>query len=88
MSKKGRRTVNYNNDCLLDIIERIKPSGAEDWNEVANLYHTSSKELILRDGSGIKRHFIEVLCNKYRKPTGRSAPSARIERAQNIQRVN
>lgn len=76
---------NYRNDILIDMIESIKPSGAEAWKQVAVLYQNATNEAELRDSDDIKRHWTQKLCNGFR-PTGRSGSDKdRILRCLNIQ---
>lgn len=79
---------NYRTDVLIGIVESLKPKGAEGWKRVAVLYQQDSGETMLRDGDDIKRHWIEKLCNKFKKPTGKTGQieSDRIFRCQTIQR--
>lgn len=79
---------NYRTDLLIGIVESLKPKGAEGWKRVAVLYQQDSGEAMLRDGDDIKRHWIEKLCYKFKKPTGKTGQieSDRIFRCQTIQR--
>eukprot|EP01035_Chromulina_nebulosa_P001212 gene1212-1632_t len=79
---KGRT---YNTTVLLNIIESVKPVGMYMWQEVAKRYQEATNESTLRDHDDIKRHFIEKLCNRGMKPTGRSTKSEEVDRAQAIQ---
>lgn len=77
---------NYRNDILIDMIESIKPSGAEAWKQVAVLYQNAANEAELRDSDDIKRHWTQKLCNGFKKSTGRSrSDKDRILRCLNIQ---
>ena len=82
--KKG--CPNYKKDILLNVISDVLPAGQVGWTTVANRYMIATSENLLRDGVDIKRHFIEKLCNKNKKPTGESGPVADIKRAQEIYR--
>jgi hypothetical protein len=79
---------NYNNDIFIDIVTRLLPTGAEDWKEVAQLYQVRTKEAEGRDSDDMKRHWVEKLCFKYKKPTGKAGDISndRILRCQKIQR--
>jgi hypothetical protein len=68
--KKG--SVNYKNKLLIDIIEGVLPNGEYGWQTVALAYQEQSKEEILRDSTDMKKHWIKVLCNGTKKPTGRT----------------
>jgi hypothetical protein len=59
----------------------------EEWKEVAIRYKMNTQEDTLRDPSDIKRYFIERLCNKNKKPTGKSGPSSKVGEAQALFRT-
>jgi hypothetical protein len=69
---RGLGNPNYNNALLIEIIDSLKPSGALAWQNVAVLYQHRSNEVKLRDYEDIKRHWLEKLCNKMKKPTGKT----------------
>ncbi len=52
------------------MIQEVLPAGAYEWEQVANLYKERSCESDVRDKDDIKRHWVEKLCNKFKKPTG------------------
>ncbi len=85
---RGSGTTNYRNDILMQVIAELRPCGALAWSNVAAIYHQRSNEAFVRDGDDVKRHWIEKLCNKMKKPTGNTGASIRdrIYRAQLIQR--
>jgi hypothetical protein len=68
----GRKTgcVNYRNKVLIDIVDEIKPHGAEQWKKVGLDYQTATGELVRRDDHDLKKHFVQ-LCNGFKKPTGK-----------------
>jgi hypothetical protein len=68
----------------LDIISNFKPVAKESWIRVAEKYQEFSKEVIVRDATDVKRHFIEKMCNKNRKPTGSSGQDDNIRKAQAV----
>ena len=61
---------NYKNGILLDVIEQLMPKGQVGWQAVADRYQIVSGETIARAYDDIRRHFIEKLCNNFKKPTG------------------
>jgi hypothetical protein len=67
--KKG--SVNYKNKLLIDIVADVLPNGEYGWQTVTLAYQEQSKEEILRDSADMKKHWIKVLCNGMKKPTGR-----------------
>ncbi len=68
--KKG--LVNYKNKLLINIVADVLPNGEYGWQTVALAYQEQSKEEILRDSADMKKHWIKVLCNGMKKPTGRT----------------
>jgi hypothetical protein len=88
MPKKAG-TTNYNNEIFISIVNAIKPAGAEAWRRVAILYQQETKEASPRDHEDLKRHWTEKLCNKFKKPTGKSGEAAtdRVFRCQLIQKA-
>jgi len=81
---KGK--VNYKTNDLIEVIEKKLPQGAEGWKEVAVLYKVKTSENVLRDYEDLKRHWVEKLCNRFKKPTG-STGSARSDIILRCQRV-
>jgi hypothetical protein len=77
-------TGRYNNKAVLAAVRLIKPRGSIGWNRVANEYKERSKEVKVCDPSALKRHFMEKLCGKGKKPTGRSAPHPLLAEAQEV----
>jgi hypothetical protein len=72
---RGLGSPNYNNEVLIQIVDTLKPTGAAGWENVAVLCQSRSKEIKLREYEDVKRQWIEKLCNKMKKPTGRSGGS-------------
>ena len=74
MARGGRRSgiPNYRNALLISIIEEIKPTGALQWQTVAEIYQLRSGEALMRNPDDIKKHWHNTLCNKLNKPTGRT----------------
>ncbi len=66
--KKG--SVNYKNKSLINIMADVLPNGEYGWQTIALEYQEQSKEEILRDTADMKKHWIKVLCNGMKKPTG------------------
>lgn len=89
ISKGGRQSgcKNYDNETLLNIIDAQKPISPAQWRKVAEAYSVASRETFVREGSKVRRHFVEKLCNRMLKPTGNSAAEGKgaiIARAQKI----
>jgi hypothetical protein len=86
--QSGRRSgfPNYKREILLNIINDILPVGQEHWKEVANRYKVAASENCVRDSVDLKRHFLEKLCDRNKKPTGVSSPKPEIQRVQKIYR--
>ncbi len=63
---------NYKKKVLLDVVKEILPHGSYAWEQVAVAYKEKSGESELRDKDDVKRHWVERMCNKYKKPTGKS----------------
>jgi len=87
----GKRagTPNYKNELLLNVVELVLPSGAEQWKIVAQRYQQSSGEAFLRFYDDVRIHFNEKLCKKNQRQTrinNKSAPLPYVARAQEIQR--
>jgi hypothetical protein len=77
--KKG--SVNYKNKLLINIVADVLPNGEYGWLTVALAYQEQLKEEILRDTADTKKHWIKVLCNGMKKPTGRTGEAGnRIHR--------
>jgi hypothetical protein len=68
--KKG--SVNYKNELLINIVADVLPNDEYGWQTVALAYQEQSKEKILRNTADMKKHWIKVLCNGMKKPTGRT----------------
>ena len=83
---RARGAKNYKKVVLLEVIQEVLPAGAYEWEQVANLYKERSCESDVRDKDDIKHHWVEKLCNKFKKPTG-SAGGAKdfILRCQRVQ---
>ena len=78
----GRRpgATNYKPNILMDIIAERKPVSNDDWVAVANYYQELSEEATVRESTGVKRYFYEVLCKKNKKVTGTSTLAERTRR--------
>jgi hypothetical protein len=66
--KKG--SVNYKNKLLINIVADVLPNGDYGWQTIALAYQEQSKEEIQRDTADMKKHWIKVICNGMKKPTG------------------
>lgn len=75
---------NYKKEIFLNVVSDVLPSGANEWQIVAERYQMASGEIIVREGADVKRYFIENCCNNNKKPTGRSSPPPEVARAQTI----
>ena len=63
--------VNYRNNILIDILERLLPHGLEAWRQVALEYQTRSAEANLCRGEDLRDNWNKKLCNRMIKPTGK-----------------
>jgi hypothetical protein len=70
--KKG--SVNYK--LLINIVADVLPNGEYSWQTVPLAYQEQSKEEIQHDSADMKKHWIKVLCNGMKEPTGRTGESA------------
>ncbi len=48
----------------------ILPNGEYGWQTVGLAYQEQSKEDVLHDSTVMKKHWIKVLCNGLKRPTG------------------
>ena len=70
----------------MSAVSEILLTGAFLWEQVAALYKEKSGEAELRDKDDVKRHRNEKMCNKFKKPTGKtSAETDFILRCQRVQ---
>ena len=83
-ANSGRKSPNYKNHILLEIIKGIEPAGRVDWERVAVRYQENSNEAVLRDYQDIKRHFIQKMCNSQKKVTGESSAVKLVQDSQNV----
>jgi len=63
--------VNYQNNVLIAIVERLLPQGLEGWREVALEYQRESNEGVLRRGEDVRDNWVKKLCKNMKKPTGK-----------------
>ena len=63
--------VNYQNNVLIDIVERLLPQGLEGWREVAQEYQRESNEAVLCRGEDVRDNWVKKLCKNMKKPTGK-----------------
>ena len=63
---------NYKKKILLEVVQDILPNGSYAWEQVAVAYKEKSGESEVRDKADVKRHWVEKMCNKFKKPTGQS----------------
>jgi hypothetical protein len=83
--KKG--SVNYKNELLINIVADILPYGEYGWQTIALAYQEQLKEEVLHDSTDMKKHWIKVLCNGMKMPTGWTGePGDRIHRCMAIEK--
>ena len=63
--------VNYQNNVLIGIVERLLPQGLEGWREVAQEYQRESNEMVLCRGEDVRDNWVKKLCKNMKKPTGK-----------------
>ena len=63
---------NYRNAILIDIIDDVRPIGNNGWELVAQRYLEASGEDDPREVKDLKAHWVNKLCNNFKKPTGRT----------------
>ena len=63
--------LNYQNNILISIVERLLPNGNEGWHLVAFVYQQESGEEILPSKDDLKKNWFCKLCNNMKKPTGK-----------------
>ncbi len=61
---------NYKKGVLLEVVKEVLPAGAYELEQVADLYKERSGEKEFHAKDDIKCHWVEKLCNKFKKPTG------------------
>jgi hypothetical protein len=62
---------NYKKKLLLDIVKDILPNGSYAWEQVAMAYKEKSGQSEVQDKGDVKCHWVEKMCNKFKKPTGK-----------------
>jgi hypothetical protein len=84
---RAKGKANYKTDALIQVVEELLPNGAQGWTKVARLYQVHTGELLIREYSDVKWHWIKKCCRKFKKPTGNPADPKRdmILRCQRIQ---
>ena len=55
---------NYQNDILINIVERLLPHGLEAWRQVALEYQSGSAEANLHRGEDLCDNWNKKLCNR------------------------
>jgi len=66
---RARGAKNYKKEVLLEVVKEILHAGAYAWEQVVNLYKERSGENVVCDQDDVKRHWVEKLCNEFKKPT-------------------
>jgi hypothetical protein len=66
--RKG--SVNYKNEVLIKLINKILPNGEYGRQAVAIAYLDQTKEKALHNSMDIKKHWIKNPCNNMKKPMG------------------
>jgi hypothetical protein len=64
-------SVNYKNEVLIKIINKLLPKGEVAWEAVCTAYFNQSKEKALRYMTDVRKNWIKNLRNNMQKPTGR-----------------
>ena len=83
--RKG--SVNYKNQLLIPIVSELLSNGDFGWQAVAVAYQEKNKEEFLRESADLKKHWVRILCNGMKKPTGKQgAPGDRIHQCIAIER--
>ena len=54
---------NYNNNILIEVVERYLPQGLEAWKAVALAYQRESMEAVLRRKEDLRDNWNKKLCN-------------------------
>ena len=72
--RKGRGEPNWNNNALKQAFETFRPKSRGAWEPVLLRYQHLSGESELRDIDNSRRHWYQVCCGGFKKPTGESAP--------------
>lgn len=76
------RAKRYNDEILLNCIQRIKPTGRKGWLQVSIAYQEATQEEQRRDAENLKRYFLTSLCKSGKKPpTGSAQPDEMTRRA-------
>jgi hypothetical protein len=72
MMARTKGSVNYKNNILINIINKLLPNGEVAWEAVCTAYFTQSKEKALHNTTDVHKHWIKNLCNNMQKPMGRT----------------
>ena len=83
----GSQTYNDQDiEALLDIVQELRPLGADQWQNVADRYNrgAASRERAQRDADSLRKKF-NGLC-RHKKPTGDPQCPPLVKRAKRIQR--
>ena len=79
----GRKTKE-DEGLLISLVQEFLPDGALGWKTVAEHDHVNSGEKELREHDDVKKYWTNTLCNKMKKPTGKTG--GRIATCQKIQK--
>jgi hypothetical protein len=60
---------NYKKEVLLVVMNEVLLSSTYKWKQVCTLYKEKSSESEVHDKDDVKCHWIEEMCNKFKKPT-------------------
>jgi hypothetical protein len=71
MMAHTKDSVNYKNNLLISIINKLLPNGEVAWEAVCTAYFNQSKEKVLCNTMDVRKHWLKNLCNNMQKPTGR-----------------
>jgi hypothetical protein len=69
---EGCESKNYKKESLLSDVSEILPARLFLWGQVAALCKQKSGEAEFRDKNDVKRRWNEKMCNKNKKPTGKT----------------
>ena len=67
---RQRGSKNYNKTKFIEVVDEIRPYGAEMWNNVSTRYKEVTGEESVRDGKDLKDYWVKKCCNNFKKPTG------------------
>ena len=81
---RAKGQTNYKNNILKNIVRDIQPVSAIEWHTVAERYQQASGESNQRDYADVKRHWVHICCENFKKITGTSEKAQFTIECQNI----